>query len=747
MLDGANDYIELPNACLPVGPEITISFWARGGQSLPNQSCVFYAASGNMERSVCIHAPWDDGVIYFDCGPGDRIEKQGNAADFRGRFTHWAFTKNVTTGEMKIYLDGALWHSGVNKKAPICAAGAKVNFVAAARMQPGLNADYHYDGCLSDLQIWSRALSADEIQSVMYAVPSPNDADLMGHWPLGAIIEGTPRTVLDFSVHGNDGILRRDGTTAGGAYVSAVSLPRTLSSAPPDATTTPTSVLNFDGRDDYVALPAMNIDWSQGLTIEAWVRYESFNQYARIVDFSNGAGNANIIVFNDQNHPTLGAQNLTSQGNPRISLDNSLQAGVWTHVAVTVEKPGIGKLYKNGQVITSGPLLLPDNVNRVNCWIAKSAWGSDGYFQGQMAELRVWKTPRTQADIQRDMGQRLTGAEDGLVGYWPLDEGSGGIASDRVRRSGGVGSLPGTISGATWQSASWPLDRPAVPAPPPISVVKYDNSDLFPVAANATYREEFEFKIDAPYAYNPYNIDGGYPIFQFSYWGRRNRSSEGAPTIIPAGTPSFTDVGGGWWRASCQVTIPAGIGFLRLFEIANFTWPFGARGNLEVRKHKISLTSEAITEEQRIETLSAAAVPVAGSAQQKLLTLQRTQRDLAALEQQEGRLLLEQAALEVKKARIRDLTALTIDTVALTQKVEGLKREAQRLLDIYNNALANPLNYFCTLQVQLSSGEWQWVTGALYGFVIPQTTRGARVRFTPAGDLYRLSFEVAPNDW
>ena len=46
----------------------------------------------------------------------------------------------------------------------------------------------------------------------------------------------------------------------------------------------PKSYLSFDGIDDFVALPAMNIDWSQGLTVEAWVRYEKFNVFSRIID-------------------------------------------------------------------------------------------------------------------------------------------------------------------------------------------------------------------------------------------------------------------------------------------------------------------------------------------------------------------------------------------------------------------------------------------------------------------------------
>lgn len=748
VLDGVGDYIELPNACLPTGAEITISFWARGGQSLPNPSCVFYAASGDQERSVLIHLPWSDGVIYFDCGVGDRIGKPAPAADFRGKWTHWAFSKNVSTGEMQIFCNGVLWCSEGNRRAPICATGSKVNFVAAGRIQPGPGRDNHWEGSLSDLQIWSRALTAPEVQTLMYSSPAPGEPDLLGHWPLGAIIEGATRTVLDFSAHAHDGIVRYDGpaSPAAGAYVSAVSLPRNLA---PDPGPGPLGItaLGFDGRDDYVSLPAMNIDWSQGVTVEAWVRYEAFNQYTRVVDFSNGAEQNNIILAHHSTNPNLMGQTYSSGGHPWLVKDGVLPTGVWTHVAMSVGPGNVGRLYKNGQLVLTGTLMLPDNVQRVQNWIGRSAFGSDGYFQGQMCELRVWKLERGEADILRDCDRRISGAEPGLVGYWPMNEGSGGLIYDRVKRSSGS-PLDGTIVGAGWRAMDVYFGAPPPPPPPPQWVVTYKNDEMFPVAQNATYREEFEFRLDAPLPYHPRNVIGGYPIFQFVYWGRGSRADTGAPITISSPPPSFTALGGGWWRASCVVTIPPGMGFLRLFQIGSFTWPAGAQPNLEVRKHRFTLIAASISEERRIETLTAASPAPTGSAQQRLIALQESQNIITALEQREGRLAIEQAACELRKARILDIATLSIDTAALKSKVEDLAQQAQALLDVYNAALANPLNYYCRVQVQVGPSDWRFIHAEPYKRLTAQSAMGPRVRF-PAlpktyGGGYKMAFEVSP---
>ena len=67
-------------------------------------------------------------------------------------------------------------------------------------------------------------------------------------------------------------------------------------------------------------------------------------------------------------------------------------------------------------------------------------------LHGQLDEVRLWKVARTQEQIQTAMTGELTGAETGLVGYWPLDEGTGNIAHDRT--ANGNNGILGTAFGA-----------------------------------------------------------------------------------------------------------------------------------------------------------------------------------------------------------------------------------------------------------------------------------------------------------
>jgi hypothetical protein len=64
-------------------------------------------------------------------------------------------------------------------------------------------------------------------------------------------------------------------------------------------------------------------------------------------------------------------------------------------------------------------------------------------FDEKIAEVRLWKVARTQQEIQKNLHQPLVGNELGLVGYWPLNEGSSNTAYDKTSNA-----MIGIINGA-----------------------------------------------------------------------------------------------------------------------------------------------------------------------------------------------------------------------------------------------------------------------------------------------------------
>ncbi|MEY2828221.1 MAG: hypothetical protein RIQ33_79 [Bacteroidota bacterium] len=161
--------------------QISISFWCNGnGQILPTNTSIMYATNPSNDRQVNIHLPWSNSSVFWDCGSGgnyDRINKTANFTDFANQWNHWTFTKNKTTGSMKIYLNGLLWHSGTGKNVPI----QITDFMIGS----GPNLVNPYFGKIDDFSIWNTELSASTIQAWMHqSITSshPNFNNLIAHY-------------------------------------------------------------------------------------------------------------------------------------------------------------------------------------------------------------------------------------------------------------------------------------------------------------------------------------------------------------------------------------------------------------------------------------------------------------------------------------------------------------------------------------------------------------------------------------
>ncbi|PWU21251.1 MAG: hypothetical protein C5B50_02080, partial [Verrucomicrobia bacterium] len=184
-------------------------------------------------------------------------------------------------------------------------------------------------------------------------------------------------------------------------------------------------------------------------TIEAWI-------------YPEASGNLGIIgwgPYGTSNQVTGFRLNGSAVENYWWANDligtNSNPPNQWHHAAATFD--GTNRIvYLDGNVVGQDAPVPGHNVpNSSNLTIGRSAPGE--YFQGRINEVRVWNFARSQAALQSQMSLPLTGQESGLVGYWPLQDGSGNVATD------GTGhNYNGTLvtSGVTWQPAS---DQPLAP--------------------------------------------------------------------------------------------------------------------------------------------------------------------------------------------------------------------------------------------------------------------------------------------
>ncbi|HNN94963.1 MAG TPA: LamG domain-containing protein, partial [Pseudomonadota bacterium] len=190
--------------------EVTHELWFK--TSDPEAGLLQVAAAEDATRGCDRHLFLAGGNLRARIYNNEVIASAGpNLAD--GRWHHAAHVFGRSVGGQKLYVDGVLVASGEK---------ASSDFDWRDRIQLG----YSYDagspylrGQLAEVRVWKQARSAAAIANNRYLQLRGNEVDLIGYWRLGAVVDGT---VLDLSPSA------KHGTISGNAYVSAITLNRTL---------------------------------------------------------------------------------------------------------------------------------------------------------------------------------------------------------------------------------------------------------------------------------------------------------------------------------------------------------------------------------------------------------------------------------------------------------------------------------------------------------------------------------------
>lgn len=166
-----SEYADLAPAGLSsISSQVTVAFWAYGDAILPQNTTILEGTNTAGGRELNVHGPWSDGRFYWDCGGDasgyDRIDIAVNPADYKGKWTHWAFTKNASTGQMFIYKNGVQFHAGTGKTKLIDLANLRLG-------QALTGSGMVYTGGLNDVQVWDVALDAATLQAWMHRDIAP----------------------------------------------------------------------------------------------------------------------------------------------------------------------------------------------------------------------------------------------------------------------------------------------------------------------------------------------------------------------------------------------------------------------------------------------------------------------------------------------------------------------------------------------------------------------------------------------
>jgi sugar lactone lactonase YvrE len=206
------------------------------------------------------------------------------------------------------------------------------------------------------------------------------------------------------------------------------------------------------GSAQYVSVAANPALTPAQLTLEAWVNIPVAGQLtiASRGDGDNGSITDYIFQLGDDGQGSGTLISFFGAGGWDAS-SSGIPLNTWTHVAVTYDGSSKG-FYINGvlnRTVSRGqglystpgsPLYIGRQGSVCNC----------NFFNGQLAEVRLWNSVRTASQIQADMNLSLAGPQAGLVAYYHLNAGSGGTAAD----SSGNGNTGTLVNGATWVNST-----------------------------------------------------------------------------------------------------------------------------------------------------------------------------------------------------------------------------------------------------------------------------------------------------
>ncbi len=208
----------------------------------------------------------------------------------------------------------------------------------------------------------------------------------------------------------------------------------------------PTVSLAFDGQSSFVDLgQPTELDFTGNVTIEAWIRPKTTGGFHDILAHGytqTPPGELALRILSGQ-YQVGSWDGMNHFASAPIPAED---AGKWVHLA-GVYDGARWRLYRNGQELTSNP--DPVGVLPVNAPWAIGARGGGGerIFDGDIAEVRLWKVARTPDQIREDMHREPRADAEGLVGSWPLSEGRGAIAGDRSKSQ-----AHGVLRGAKWNT-------------------------------------------------------------------------------------------------------------------------------------------------------------------------------------------------------------------------------------------------------------------------------------------------------
>jgi hypothetical protein len=243
---------------------------------------------------------------------------------------------------------------------------------------------------------------------------------LVGHWTFN---EGSGTTAYDYSGNNNHGTLSNPNWPQGQGWA-----------------------MDFNGTSDYVEVPHNDsLNTPSTLTAMAWV-YWNGNNSGRILqkDKQGSARLWEMGVFSSKFRMEL----WHSDGSTTIQSADNIPLNEWMFLTMTFDGTDI-KMYQNGTQTKIKNFPGDIKIHSDTPVTIGGLYGLE-YFPGLIDDVRIYNRALSASEIT-DLYNGKEVSNEGLVGWWAMNEGEGTTVTDLS----GNGN-DGTINGATWLDGRGP---------------------------------------------------------------------------------------------------------------------------------------------------------------------------------------------------------------------------------------------------------------------------------------------------
>ncbi|MCG8454050.1 MAG: hypothetical protein MI717_12810 [Spirochaetales bacterium] len=423
LFDGIDDYVDVPSSLVNTAQSFTVSAWVQPHVSThANQAVIALEANRNsvymLQRTSDNH--WAFVASNRDAYWGHRfLRAQAVDTVVPGQWYHLVGVNDSVAGQMRLYVNGVLvqeideWLTWTSYGHTLIGR-ARWNYQSAD----------HFRGAIDEVKVYNRALHHREVHAL-----SGNPDDYR-----------SPELLARFSLDESRGtrIENALGANHGRAYGGLTAVPNRRGER---------WAQSFDGRDDYIDIPAPLVDTTSSFTVSAWAKVTSdWGGYKTVLSQDGSQVSGFYLQRTQDNRWAFSAYNQDNSSSAVVRAKSRRPAlpEYWYHlVGVYDDDDSKLKLYVNGELQqeVAGTIDFRAQGHTV---IGRAKWNGRAvdYFHGQIDDVELHRRVLTESEIETLYGSPL-------IGQWSFDETfRSQIGGNHGRMIGGLRWVDGLIAKA-----------------------------------------------------------------------------------------------------------------------------------------------------------------------------------------------------------------------------------------------------------------------------------------------------------